>query len=362
MKYRVLLFVMFCCLFLNGLQATAQSVYLVIAADVKATDIGLIAAIDQANIEYLFRTNVPDRQLNVTKIAYDKMSPEGIGVGINAMELTNDDILVFYYSGHSSFDIDDLRQFFKLPYGKLYRDELMETLHKKSARLTVLLSDCCNTPRGKNVVQALDYHPPEASRAASPLFNTLFFRNQGTVDLTSSKLGEYSVCDIRSSGNHGSCFTWAMIELMTENRDNNGMNWNEFVTELTPIVAQAFRNNYPDGFGDQRTQTVTALAYPGMKPKPRPRPLDAGQEKFRFGARVLQRPSGGFVVLDVFDGSPAYLTGLEPGDIILEFDGVSVNSDEEFAKAIDKAGEEMDIKLIDVRTRKTMIQKVRLQK
>ena len=142
------------------------------------------------------------------------------------------------------------------------------------------------------------------------------------------------------------------------------MDWSNFITQLTPMVANAFRDNYPNGFGNQRTQTVTAFEYPGMKQVPRPaglqQPIEGG-EKFRFGARVVQRPSGGFLVLDVFNGSPAQKAGLETGDIIVEIDGKPVNSEEEFANTIDKADGEMSVTLIDIRTQGTITQKVRLR-
>ncbi|MDR1384705.1 MAG: caspase family protein [Planctomycetaceae bacterium] len=342
-------------LLINVSGTAAQKIHVIVAADVKAKNIGVIAAIDQRNIEHLFRSNVPAHQLAITKIEPDDMRAEGIFKIIDGLEPSNEDTLVFYYSGHGAYDKQKQQQFLLLEQGDLYRNELIERLQKKSARLSVIVTDCCNIPVSKSVLipNAAPLPPFSVPKMMPPLFESLFIYCKGTVDVTSSKVGEYSFCDNRKEGNRGSCFTYPLIDLFNANKDNAQIDWNHFLTSLTPKVNDAFKSSFPNGYEGQMVQTPLVFDYPGKQQTSSVTSTTPQSEnKYRLGTRAKANPGGGMIMLEIVSGAPAYLSGLEAGDVILEINGKQVNTEKEYSDAVDSSGKEMQIKFTNVRTQK----------
>ncbi|MBN1590720.1 MAG: caspase family protein [Pirellulales bacterium] len=103
----------------------------------------------------------------------------------------NDTIVVFY-TGHGASD--DEGHFLVMPDGKtwLHRKTILERMARKRPRLAVLLTDSCNLqiPSGMAPGPSARLIPPAR---ISPLFETLFIRSRGVVDINSSSEGEVSV-------------------------------------------------------------------------------------------------------------------------------------------------------------------------
>ncbi len=72
------------------------------------------------------------------------MTVENITAAIEQTAVRSNDAMVFFWSGHGGYDVEKKEHFFKMPQGGLlYRPTLLGALQKKSARLTVLLTDSC---------------------------------------------------------------------------------------------------------------------------------------------------------------------------------------------------------------------------
>ncbi|MDR2441083.1 MAG: caspase family protein [Planctomycetaceae bacterium] len=345
-------------------QAAAQKIHLVIAADTNAEGgVGAFVKIDQHKIKQLFESNVPDSQLKITMIAAEEMRGSNILAAIDSLESSNEDTIVFYYSGHGGFDRQKQEQFLQLKLGHLYRPELLKHIQQKQPRLSVLLTDCCNVQI--DVMEAAQERQSEVitfSKEISPLFATLFFHCKGVVDITSSKLGEYSGCDMKK--NRGSCFTYPFVDLMKVNKDNVDMDWDKFVTELAAKVNDAFKESYPNGCRGQMTQTLAAFSYPGKQEQPKPEdnnnPSTEEKKGYRFGVRAVAHQSGGMRMLEIIENSPAQRSGLEIGDVILEINGKAINTEKEYSDAIDASEKMMHVKLINIRDGKTITPTIEL--
>lgn len=102
------------------------------------------------------------------------------------------DTLVVFYTGHGAYDDDG--HFLVMPDGKnrLYRKTILDRLARKSPRLAVLITDTCNlhVPSGMQPGPTPQMIPPQT---ISPLFDSLFIRSRGVVDINSSSEGEVSV-------------------------------------------------------------------------------------------------------------------------------------------------------------------------
>ncbi|HLA85473.1 MAG TPA: hypothetical protein VJL29_11820 [Thermoguttaceae bacterium] len=103
----------------------------------------------------------------------------------------NDTIVVFY-TGHGA--ADEVGHFLVMPDGetRLHRKTILERMAKKQPRLAVLITDACNlsVPSGLGPAPAAHMIPPER---ISPLFESLFIRSRGVVDINSASEGEVSI-------------------------------------------------------------------------------------------------------------------------------------------------------------------------
>lgn len=103
-----------------------------------------------------------------------------------------DDAIVVFYSGHGAYD--DEGHFLLMPDGetRLHRKMILERMGKKNPRLAVLITDSCNlhVPAGAAPGPAAMLIPPQKM---PPLFDSLFVRSRGVVDINSSSEGQESI-------------------------------------------------------------------------------------------------------------------------------------------------------------------------
>ena len=358
----------------TGLQA--QTIHVIIAADTNADRAGKEIAqstrIDQENFEKVFRANVPESQLTITTVPVDEMWAPGILKVVDDLAVANEDTVVFFYTGHGAYDTEAKQQFFQLsldsggkPYpGKkdLFRNEVVDRLRKKSARLCVVISDCCNT---QATARKSDWFfsrqaelLPRSPKTISPLFESLFIMCKGLVDVTSSKLGEAS--GINGDGK-GSCFTSPLVDLLTVHKDDDSLDWKTLLDKLTPKVQEAFLAAYPKGAmvqgGRQYKQTVFAYSLPGMSATRRydeTQTVDSAPSSTvapetrkgpRFGVRAVAEKDGGLRITELIADSPGKRAGLEVGDVLLEINEKSINSEPEYSDAVDESPKQMHVKV-----------------
>ncbi|MDR0338302.1 MAG: PDZ domain-containing protein [Planctomycetaceae bacterium] len=363
-EYFCLVFLFFLAVMASTQQAVAQKIHLIIAADTNASGgVGAITKIDHWNVKQLFESNIPCSQLNIVTIPAEEMRESDIFKTVDSLDISNEDTLVFYYSGHGAFDRQNQQQFLQLSLGNVYRSELLKHIVQKSPRLSILLTDCCNV-QVDSVARERQSEITVFPQEISPLFKSLFIYCKGVVDITSSKLGEYSFCDNKKVGNRGSCFTYPLVDLMKVNKDNAQMDWNQLITELSTKVDEAFKELYPNGHtpSGQMSQTIVAADYPGKNLPSPPAVTDSSDEKksYRFGVRAAQHQGGGMRMLEIISDSPAERSGLEVGDVILEINGKTINTEQDYSDAVDASGKKMQVKLINIRDGKTMTPTIEL--
>jgi hypothetical protein len=360
--------------FPSVLCAAEPMFHVIVASDLRAGfNANLIT--DHNSIERLFKSNVPKERLNLVAMKMDEITPDKILQTIKALELTDNDALVLYYSGSAACDAGNGGQFFQLKdeQGKLVglqRRTLLAALHEKKARLTVMLTDCGNIEDKENATtdkknqeeESLDKSAqtivspeiisPEiiSPEIISPIMETLFMKPAGTVDITSSKRGEASFVDT-TENKRGSCFTWSLVALFDKHRNNTSLTWQEFTTELADDVKKAFHDSHPEGYKFspplngivvQTTQTIEIYGtLPGVAPAP------VVQQGPRFGVRAITLPGGGVRVTYVLPDGPGARAGFEVGDIISEINGKTIQNEEDYSKAIDDSPKQDHAKVIN---------------
>ncbi|MDR0521865.1 MAG: PDZ domain-containing protein [Planctomycetaceae bacterium] len=356
----------------NPDEVLGQKLHLIIAANSEAGG-GISSSVqkDGENIRELFTDNVPADKLDIIEAAKDQFTEDGLLGCIRKVKSRPEDVIVFYYSGHGAYDENTREQFLDMGAGKgkqLYRVKILEEIKKKTPRLTVLLTDCCNI---KSKFTGEDNSPAEAVetlgiKKLSPLFEKLFFNEgilgTGVVDMTSSVKGEFSFCFRNQAG---SLFTDVLVSLFRENKDNAKAEWKTMAADLTAGVKQKFTEDSEfytkeakfafDSLGlrhlQQTTQTVAVLALPGVVIEDKPIDQPIVKPPVRFGVRAVVNPGkeGGMKITEVIKGTPAEQEGVETGDIFLSINGKSVDSEEEYSQAVDDSPQMMDILLINVK-------------
>jgi hypothetical protein len=127
---------------------------------------------------------------------------------INSISAGPNDIIVYLYSGHGFRFDDDTDAFPRmyLAYGEevnsgnyLGVSDAYDMLLKKKARLTIVLSDCCNSNYGATR-QEID-GSALVSRGHNNFDLTklekLFINSSGGVKATAAKAGQYALCDAK---------------------------------------------------------------------------------------------------------------------------------------------------------------------
>ena len=331
----------------------AQTIHAVIAVDQdNRANLGQNAKADFDNMIWLFQSNIPADRLNLRALSVDRITPESILRELQSLVVAPNDAVVFYYSGHGAFDQQRNEQYLLMEgRGNLYRTMVAKTIESKSPRLSVILTDCCNVKAvpGKYVFQTHENNKTaKIPGVMSPLFENLFVFCKGNVDMTSSKLGEYSFVDA-SEQHRGSCFTYPLVEFMDANKVNDEINWEKLVEKLHLRVNEAFKESFPKGYQGQTNQTIHVYAIPGrasvgttnnvVTPPP---PVPTGP---RLGLRAANHQNIGVRITAIVPNSPASKVGFQVGDVIAEINGKKITNETEYSDAIDASPRNMTMKI-----------------
>lgn len=171
------------------------------------------------------------------------------------LNCAKNDIVMFYYSGHGVHAAADPGSFPQicLKYSGYQQDKFVpvrlikEELDKKNAQLSVILTDCCNNIA--DWVSAKGYfdgmgRPSEIKEVEAKYYRQLFCQQKGSVVITGSKKGQYSLCN-----KNGGFFTISFFAAM----DQVGLgkvapDWNQVAQNLTASTL-SITGNRQEPFG-----------------------------------------------------------------------------------------------------------------
>jgi hypothetical protein len=130
------------------------------------------------------------RILEMKVLEGNDVRPEVIAGYFRTLRCGQDDVLLFYYSGHGAM-VEGRGHMLTTSHGNLARSDLRAVMGAKQPRLSVLLTDCCSSlfkPRKLPPAPGAPAPRPEIS----PLLRCLLLEHRGVVDITSSSYGEAS--------------------------------------------------------------------------------------------------------------------------------------------------------------------------
>lgn len=172
------------------------------------------------------------------------------------------DIVMFYYSGHGVHSASDPGSFPQmcLKYSGYQQDKFVpvrivkEALDKKNAQLSIILTDCCNNIA--DWVSAKGYF--DGMGKASKIrevnaihYRQLFSQQKGSIIITGSKKGQYSLCN-----KNGGYFTLSFFAVM----DQVGLgkvkpDWNQ-VAKCIAVSTLNITGNRQEPFGSINVSKV----------------------------------------------------------------------------------------------------------
>ena len=173
-----------------------RRIHVLITADTADENIGDGVRIDLENMEEVFRQFVPDaRQLNLKVLAEDELTIEGISRSLAEFRPSPSDAFVFFFSGHGCHN--DQGHYFCMADGEcLYRSDIVRAMQGTGIRLVTVLSNGCNVYT-ETVVQhhtfdlpPAKHDPAEGTGNIAPLFDELFLKPYGVVDINGASDGE----------------------------------------------------------------------------------------------------------------------------------------------------------------------------
>ena len=265
----------------------AQDIYLlpvVGGPDAEGKDNGYLNAAEQSvgNICAVFQSNVPWKNL----IIYgnpkkwpgqqkDKQSLTGpeLRNAIKTCPAGSNDTIVVYWAGHGRGDRVTERHYLQMANGQLLeRYSIVNDVLKKRVRLSVIITDtCAESVAGPGAFPAI-----AAAVVISPLFDELFIKARGLVDISSASPGEYAFAI--TSPLLGCLFSQVLacprvsleenphLNYLARNRDER-KKWPEVIGELQGHLDAWFKEcqsspNASDLMKNQERQTIWVVTRP----------------------------------------------------------------------------------------------------
>lgn len=321
------------------LDAASPKLHLILACDTEGENIGYSVARDYHAVRDFFEEYFGKR-LNVVDLPMNGLSSEAFFQTIEKLEINSHDTVMFYYSGHGAYNYTKGTQVFTLSNGEyVSRADLMKALRQKEARLTILVSDCCN------VVVDIPIAPAQGTRpgGSCPGLTQLFFAEKGELDITSSRIAEVSLCT-ETTG----LFTTYFLEFLKENRTNPNAKWKDMQDYIQPKMTVYFKKvleNENIEYIDLSRLGPILRGLPSKQYDQRMYIYACPNMPLRFGAGVIYDPDQGIVVRGVVPDTPAWRANIGKGDILLEINGSALQQLGDYDILINYSPQDMKLRV-----------------
>ncbi len=218
----------------------------IIVGDVEDWSIGKAVSLDLQSIKTLSHEIALVTELDLKEKIFKKenFSLDKLTKYIEEMAVEEDDSILFYYSGHGYRIQEKETKWPVMAFRKerkgldLYK--VHEKLVAKKARLSISLSDCCNSFIKAESAPPFDGFLPlltNMNEIKMKNYGKLFREAKGQIIIASSAIGEYSYCDTENGG----WFTHALLNSIKEfsESDSAEQPW-ELLTSKTVTFLENF--------------------------------------------------------------------------------------------------------------------------
>ena len=201
-----------------------------------------------------------------TIIADNNFEKSNIQKAVNRLSVGSNDVVIFVYSGHGfrfDDDTDEHPRMYLTYDGDLNENteisttEIYNEITAKKARLTIFLTDCCNSKVGvqRAEVESVAF----GTRAANNNMDinklrALFVEESGTIRATAAKPGQYARCD--ASGGFMLTSILNNIKAQSSALNDNQPSWNTIVENASKAVAKKTSNIIDEAGNTEQPQVV----------------------------------------------------------------------------------------------------------
>jgi hypothetical protein len=315
---------------------------------------------DLTNVKALLQEGFKDHKdrLVVKEFAGKDFSIRSIRGYLENLQVGPEDALLFYFSGHGGLH-PEIGHILQMEQGEgdypnlLPRLQIRRWVLDKGARLSLLITDSCNTPPDKEEVKG------GRERAEWDTVRCLFLEASGVLDINAAADGEAAWCNEQSGG----IFTLALVDTLRRpfkselDRDGDGfLHWQEVLPEVqrrtlhyyVPFRTRALEEleqkiaRLSDGpvrrallheqrqLRQQEEQTVRVWSLPPVA---------------RFGATSYDDPGQSGAVLGVVqEYTAAARAGLKPGDLVLQVGDQEVKNAEGLRDIVRRSKDEVVVR------------------
>ncbi|GGM81576.1 hypothetical protein GCM10010967_11720 [Dyadobacter beijingensis] len=194
-----------------------EKLHLIAVANTRDTTLGSSTRRDLDNIVGMFTriANGLDMEIRVRKIADADFTKTAVEIAIAQLQPAPSDIVVFYYSGHGFRYSNDASLYPRMsfrtqPFADLAKNNMSvegvyKALLRKKAKVTLVLSDCCNEDIGSPVPMVEEFLRVKAPPGRPPLnislCKKLFFPEKPVgIIIGSADKNQLAVCTDKLGG------------------------------------------------------------------------------------------------------------------------------------------------------------------
>jgi hypothetical protein len=240
------------------------TLHLLVVANTNDPDIGTTCMLDKDKTVKTFSdlSEFMGLKLDIKTIFGDDYNKKNVQDAVAALQPSQKDIVIFYYSGHGFSKNDNYlypylelrsKSFQSLDDNSLNIEDIYNSLKQKGAKVTLVFSDCCNTLPETAPAISGEVALTRSSSLGWNLNNCfqLFLPSAPvSILMTAAAKGEMSA----GNNNYGGFFTYnfrsALVNFLSPAFVLNGVSWPKLIEEAqTQTVKKASNTlcNQPDG-------------------------------------------------------------------------------------------------------------------
>lgn len=241
--------VMFLPYIFNGTLLKSQTLHAIIFADTNDPKIGIFDKQDYINMTMEVSTiaSATGMKLNKYFFSGEQCSKAQLIRVLDGLDTNNDDVIVFYYSGHGTRSLYDKSEYPQMCLGSHRESDfyplesVLKKLKAQKARLKIVFGDCCNSVvSGVSSKESASKGFTVLTKEPVNTYTDLFMNYKGFIIASGSQKGENSITLSYDDGSPaGGAFTIFFLEaLQTVVKQGLDADWNAIFSAATDITKE----------------------------------------------------------------------------------------------------------------------------
>lgn len=251
----------------------AQTLHAIIFADTNDPNIGIFDKQDYINMTMEVSTiaSATGMKLNKHFFSGENCSKAQLIKVLDGLNTNNDDVIIFYYSGHGTRSLNDRSEYPQMCLGSRRESEffplesVLNKLKAQNARLKIVFGDCCNSiSPGVTSKESASKGFTVLTKGPVNTYTNLFMNYKGFIIASGSKKGENSITLSYNDGSPaGGAFTiYFLSALQAVVKQGLDADWNTIFGAATDITKEKAKHTPVVCVSTIPTETVHTVQAP----------------------------------------------------------------------------------------------------